>query len=131
LRRAKPPRPANNPVRIDCSTLGVRDTSRLQNNAADAATRLASVGAAANTDPGIVLAHASWLRKGGQSAAARALLAQPRPFRATPLTQRNGSKHCCPKREARRPIATGTPPTRSRVSSTASIPQKRKSPNSR
>jgi soluble lytic murein transglycosylase len=56
----------------------------LQNNAADAATTLASVGAAANTDPGIVLAHASWLRKGGQSAAARALLAQPRTLSSNP-----------------------------------------------
>jgi soluble lytic murein transglycosylase len=56
----------------------------LQSNAADAAARVASLGGAASADPGLVLDQAGWLRRAGQSAAARALLAQPRTLSTSP-----------------------------------------------
>lgn len=56
----------------------------LQTNAPDAASRLGLIGTAADTDPGVIRDRANWLRDGGQSVAARALLAQPRTLSALP-----------------------------------------------
>lgn len=56
----------------------------LQSNSADAAVKLASLGAAAHGDPGIILDQASWLSRKGQPAAARALLAQARTLQSSP-----------------------------------------------
>ncbi len=50
----------------------------LQENAADAVSRLSAIGAEADTDPGLIVDHVSWLRKNGQNKAAWALLARPR-----------------------------------------------------
>jgi soluble lytic murein transglycosylase len=56
----------------------------LQTNAPDASSRLAMVGSAANSDAGILMDRAKWLRKGSQSMAARSLLAQPRQLASLP-----------------------------------------------
>ena len=56
----------------------------LQTQAPDAMSRVAALGAAANADAGLVMDRANWLRNTGQSAAARALLAQPRVLTSRP-----------------------------------------------
>ena len=56
----------------------------LQSNAPDAAMRLGSIGSAATSEAGLLMDRARWLRSGQQSAAARALLAQPRSFAVRP-----------------------------------------------
>jgi soluble lytic murein transglycosylase len=50
----------------------------LQGKAPDAQSRLAMIGSAAQTDAGIIMDRANWLRDSHQSAAARSLLAQRR-----------------------------------------------------
>ncbi|MDP8913015.1 MAG: lytic transglycosylase domain-containing protein [Pseudomonadota bacterium] len=60
----------------------------LQTNAPDAASRLALFGSAADTDPGIIIDRFNWLRKGGQTASARSLLAQPRTLANSPHSPR-------------------------------------------
>lgn len=56
----------------------------LQSRAADAAMKLALAGPPGDGDAGLLLDRANWLRNTGQSAAARALLAQPRRLTALP-----------------------------------------------
>ncbi|HEV2746028.1 MAG TPA: lytic transglycosylase domain-containing protein [Allosphingosinicella sp.] len=56
----------------------------LQNEAPDAASRLAMIGSAATTDAGVIMDRANWLREGHQSAAARSLLAQRRSLVTRP-----------------------------------------------
>jgi soluble lytic murein transglycosylase len=56
----------------------------LLGNASDAAARLGMLGSTAGSDAGLLLDRARWLRDSGQSAAARALMAQPRSLSAPP-----------------------------------------------
>ncbi len=56
----------------------------LQANAADAGSRYAMLGSAANGDAGLIMDRANWLRRGMQGAAARSLLAQPRSLVTRP-----------------------------------------------
>jgi soluble lytic murein transglycosylase len=56
----------------------------LQGNAPDAAMRLGAIGSAAGSEAGVIMDRANWLRSGQQSAAARALLAQPRTLSVRP-----------------------------------------------
>ena len=49
----------------------------LQTNAPDASSKFAMIGSAANSEAGVLMDRANWLRNAGQSTAARALLAQP------------------------------------------------------
>jgi soluble lytic murein transglycosylase len=56
----------------------------LQTRAPDAASRLGMLGSLANSDAGILMDRANWLRNGGQGAAARSLLAQPRTLATRP-----------------------------------------------
>ncbi|MDP9415610.1 MAG: lytic transglycosylase domain-containing protein, partial [Pseudomonadota bacterium] len=56
----------------------------LQTDAPDAAMRLGLIGASASSEAGVIMDRANWLRSGQQSAAARALLAQPRTLTARP-----------------------------------------------
>ena len=56
----------------------------LQTDASDAASKLGMIGAAANSEAGLVMDRANWLRSGGQSSAARALLAQRQSFTYRP-----------------------------------------------
>jgi soluble lytic murein transglycosylase len=55
----------------------------LQRNASDASARLAGLGST-DGDAGLVMDRANWLRSGGQSLAARQLLAQPRRLTVRP-----------------------------------------------
>ncbi|HEX8400716.1 MAG TPA: transglycosylase SLT domain-containing protein [Allosphingosinicella sp.] len=57
----------------------------LQGNGSDASARLGMLGDLVNTDAGLLLERARWLRDSGQSAAARALMAQPRRLAAPPV----------------------------------------------
>ena len=56
----------------------------LLTGAPDAAAKLAVVGSAANTDAGLLMDRARWLREASQGAAARALLAQRPPLQTRP-----------------------------------------------
>jgi soluble lytic murein transglycosylase len=56
----------------------------LQLRSPDASSRLASLGPIANTDAGVIMDRAKWLRDSGQSAAARNLLAQRRTLTVRP-----------------------------------------------
>lgn len=56
----------------------------LHTQAPDAMSRVNALGAAANADPGLLVARANWLRNTSQPAAARALLAQPRTLASRP-----------------------------------------------
>jgi soluble lytic murein transglycosylase len=56
----------------------------LQADAADAGSRYAMLGSAANGDAGLIMDRANWLRRGMQGVAARALLAQPRSLVTRP-----------------------------------------------
>lgn len=61
----------------------------MQSNAPDAASRYASLGAAASSDAGVIMDRANWLRRGMQSVSSRSLLAQPRALAIRP---RNAEK---------------------------------------
>jgi soluble lytic murein transglycosylase len=61
----------------------------LQTRAPDAASRVAMAGAAGSGDAGLVMDQANWLRNGGQSQAARDLLAQPRALTRRPRDAEN------------------------------------------
>jgi soluble lytic murein transglycosylase len=56
----------------------------LLGNASDASARLSALGSLANSDAGLLMDRARWLRDSGQSAAARSLFAQPRRLSAPP-----------------------------------------------
>ena len=56
----------------------------LQTKAYDASSRLATVGSAAMSDPGLLVDRANWMRNGGQSAVARSMLAQPLSLASRP-----------------------------------------------
>lgn len=56
----------------------------LQTQASDAAARIGALGPMVFSDPGLLVDRANWLRNSGQSAAARALLAQPRRLTTRP-----------------------------------------------
>ncbi|HWH21804.1 MAG TPA: transglycosylase SLT domain-containing protein [Allosphingosinicella sp.] len=56
----------------------------LQTRAADALMKLAALGTGANSDAGLLMDRANWLRNSGQSLAARALLAQSRTLTTRP-----------------------------------------------
>jgi soluble lytic murein transglycosylase len=56
----------------------------LRSRSSDAASRLAMLGSAAQSDAGVIMDRANWLRDGGQSVAARSLLAQPRALQTRP-----------------------------------------------
>jgi soluble lytic murein transglycosylase len=56
----------------------------LQTKAPDAAAKLAMVAASAETDPGLLLDRANWLRDGAQEVAARSTLAQQRNYSTRP-----------------------------------------------
>jgi soluble lytic murein transglycosylase len=61
----------------------------LQTGAVDAASRYASLGAAANGDAGLIMDRAKWMRRGMQGTSARSFLAQPRALTQRP---RNAEK---------------------------------------
>ncbi|HEY0626351.1 MAG TPA: lytic transglycosylase domain-containing protein [Allosphingosinicella sp.] len=56
----------------------------LQTRAPDAMSRVSALGAGANSDAGLVMDRANWLRSTSQPAAARALLAQPKTLTTRP-----------------------------------------------
>jgi soluble lytic murein transglycosylase len=57
----------------------------LLTKASDAADRLGAMGSLASSDAGLLMDRARWLRDSNQSAAARALMAQPRRLSAPPV----------------------------------------------
>ncbi|HEX8443972.1 MAG TPA: lytic transglycosylase domain-containing protein [Allosphingosinicella sp.] len=57
----------------------------LLGKASDASARLGALGSLANSDAGLLMDRARWLRDSGQSAAARSLMAQPRQLSAPPV----------------------------------------------